>query len=215
MPAQAKNTSEKYKKVMENSRIEKITERIYRLIVPFEDLYTSVFFIRTKNGCAVVDCATTNKDVDEYIVPAIRSLGIEKDMQYLILTHDHGDHTGGKERMIELFPNLETINGVRAVALDGITLWALKGHTLDCIGVFDSESGTLISGDGLQGDGIGKYRRSLESEAEYLCTVENLKKDKRVKNLLFSHAYEPWYKDSAIGENEVQKCLADCLRGLQ
>jgi glyoxylase-like metal-dependent hydrolase (beta-lactamase superfamily II) len=197
-------------------QLEKITERIYRLRVPFENLYTSVFFILTKDGVAVVDCATANTDVDGYILPALKSLGVDKNfIKYLILTHSHGDHVGGLERMGILFPRVEIVNGVLPLALDGITLCELKGHTLGCIGVFDKESGTLISGDGLQGEGIGKYRCSLESKDEYLKTVETLKRDTRIKRILFSHAYEPWQKDHATGEAEIEKCLSDCINCLQ
>lgn len=90
----------------------------------------------------------------------------------------------------------------------------MKGHTIDCIGVLDERSGTLISGDGLQGAGVGKYRCSLESREAYLKTIEKIKKDKRIKNILFSHAYEPWYKDGAFGREEIKRCLQDCIQVL-
>ena len=73
--------------------------------------------------------------------------------------------------------------------IDGLTLYELKGHTLNCIGVFDKNSSTLISGDGLQGAGIGKFRCLLDSKEGYLKTIENLKLDKKVENILFSHEY--------------------------
>lgn len=40
---------------------------IYRLKVPFENLYTSVFLVQTDGKYTLVDCATTAQDVDEYI----------------------------------------------------------------------------------------------------------------------------------------------------
>jgi glyoxylase-like metal-dependent hydrolase (beta-lactamase superfamily II) len=88
----------------------------------------------------------------------------------------------------------------------------MKGHTLDCIGVFDKTSGTLISGDGLQGKGVGKYRCSLQSKKGYLDTIEKIEKDKRVENILFSHAYEPWLQDCIYGRANVEKCLQDCKK---
>ena len=64
-------------------------KNIYRLKVPFEDLYTSVFLIKTKQGNALVDCATYASDVDDYIVPALSMLGLRlEDIAYLILTHN-------------------------------------------------------------------------------------------------------------------------------
>ena len=47
-------------------------------------------------------------------------------------------------------------------------MYSLKGHTLDSIGCLDLQSGTLISGDGFQGAGVGRYRCFLECKEEYL-----------------------------------------------
>ncbi len=186
---------------------------IYRLKVPFEDLYTSVFLIKAENGYALVDCAACANDADGYILPALHALGLTpKDIKYLILTHSHGDHAGGKERLLSYYPRLETVESVCPISLNGLTVYALKGHTLDCIGVLDERTGTLIAGDGLQGAGVGKYRCSLESEDEYIQTINKIEKDERIKNLLFSHAYEPWCKDGAFGREEVEKRLKDCKK---
>ena len=38
---------------------------IYRLKVPFERIYTSVFLVVSGARAALVDCATTEKDVEE------------------------------------------------------------------------------------------------------------------------------------------------------
>ena len=146
-------------------------------------------------------------------MPALSIHGLRlEDIAYLILTHNHGDHIGGKTRALELAPNIEIVQANRPISLNGITMYEMKGHTLDCIGVFDQHSRTLISGDGLQGAGVGKYRCSLESKDEYIKTIEKIRRDKRVENILFSHAYEPWNKDGAFGREEVEKCLQDCRK---
>lgn len=186
---------------------------IYRLKVPFDgDVYTSLFLIRTKQGNVLVDCATYASDVDEYILPALRMLKLKlEDIRYLVLTHKHSDHAGGAERLSEFAPTLEVVSDVREIFLNGLTVYELKGHTLDCIGILDKRSDTLIAGDGLQGYGVGKYRCSLESKEEYIKTIDKIKKDRRIKNILFSHAYEPWYKYGAFGREEVENCLQDCI----
>ena len=194
-------------------RFEKEAENIYRLRVPFEDLYTSVFLLEGEDGYALVDCATTESDVDGVIRPALIARGLDfSDIKYLILTHRHSDHAGGSARILEHNPHIAVIRGMKELPLSDFALYALPGHTLDMIGVLSLRSGTLISGDGLQGAGVGKYRCSLESEAEYFATIEKIRGDARVKNLLFSHAYEPWYKDGAFGRDAVLQCLADCER---
>lgn len=85
---------------------------------------------------------------------------------------------------------------------NGLTMYAMKGHTVDSVGVFDQTTHTLIAGDGLQGYGVGKYRCTLENQDEYLKTIDNIKRDGNISNILFSHDYEPWRKDGAFGRAE-------------
>ena len=192
-------------------RFEKIIGDIYRLKVPFYSVYTSVFLIKKQEASILIDCATYSSDVDDYIIPALQELNLQlKDVNYLVLTHNHSDHAGGKARILELVPTIQVVEKVGKHIINGINAVELKGHTLDCIGVFNEDTNTLISGDGLQGHGIGKYRCSLASKEEYLKTLKNIEENKNIQNILFSHAYEPWYKDSAFGREEIEKCLLDC-----
>lgn len=185
---------------------------IYRLKVPFMSVYTSVFLIKNPNGNILIDCATTDQDVDEVIIPALKRQSVSlNDIKYLVLTHDHSDHAGGKNRLLQLNPTIKVVDKIQKDFIDGLTLYELKGHTLNCIGVFDKNSSTLISGDGLQGAGIGKFRCLLDSKEGYLKTIENLKLDKKVENILFSHEYEPWYVNGVFGRKMVEKILSDCL----
>ncbi len=185
---------------------------IYRLKVPFEKIYTSVFLITTPNGAVLVDCATTAEDVDIFIVPSLRALGYAPtDIKMLVLTHRHGDHAGGLSRILSLAPNIEVVSDVRQLA-EGLYTYPLAGHTEDAIGVIDISSHTLISGDGLQGAGVDKYRCNVKNKEAYFKTLERIKNDERVENILFSHAYEPFDKDSVFGRGEVEACLSQCKK---
>ena len=183
---------------------------IYRLRVPFDTVYTSVLLITAEKNI-LVDCATTDADVDTCIVPALSSMGYSlSDIDTLVLTHKHGDHAGGRARILALAPHIEVVTGVTDICKD-ISTYPMSGHTPDCIGVLDMRTRTLLSGDGLQGAGVDKYRCSLTDKVAYLETVERVKNDIRVENILFSHAYEPWYTDRAVGRETVLKSLADCV----
>lgn len=185
---------------------------IFRLKVPFENLYTSVFLIETPTTLVLVDAATRKEDVDDRILPALRASGYAlSEVRQLVLTHRHADHAGGVGRMVELSPKLELVTDVRALT-DGLSTYALAGHTEDCIGVFDEHTRTLITGDGLQGAGIGRYRCSLEHPDAYLKTIETIQQDRRIENLLFSHAYEPWCVDRMVGASKVRDCLNQCTK---
>ena len=185
---------------------------IYRLRVPFEAIYTSVFLILTSSGAFLVDCASTDEDVDRYIIPSLRKMELElSDIKALILTHKHRDHAGGLSRILSLMPNMNVVTDVRALCNEVCT-YPMAGHTEDCIGILDMRSHTLITADGLQGAGVDKYRCSIKNCKEYMETIKRLQNDKRIENLLFSHAYEPWNRDSIIGRSALDICLSECIK---
>ena len=81
---------------------ERETDRIYRLKVPFEELYTSVFLIESERGAILMDCATTAEDVDSCILPALKQMGYApSDIWAIVLSHRHSDHAGGLARLLE------------------------------------------------------------------------------------------------------------------
>ena len=41
-----------------------------------------------------------------------------------------------------------------------------------------------------------------------------IKLDKRINTLLFSHEYEPWYKNCMFGRENILNCLAECKKML-
>ena len=194
---------------MTNRFLEEI-QGIYRLRIPFDTVYTSVFLIKANDKSILVDCATTAYDVDSYILPTLRAMGCGlTDVDMLVLTHRHGDHAGGMTHILELAPRIDIVSEMHTLCKD-LSIYPLAGHTKDSIGVLDTRTGTLISGDGLQGAGVGKYRCYVADKEEYLKTIERIKKDERIENILFSHAYEPWYKDSIFGREKVLDILSKC-----
>lgn len=183
---------------------------IFRLKVPFEEIYTSVFLVESGAGAILVDCATTDEDVDRFILPALARLGHDPaDLVALVLTHWHEDHAGGRNRLLEHAPRLTVITDERQIA-DGVSTYPLPGHTDDMIGVLDDRTHTLITGDGLQGAGVDKYRCYLKHPKAYLETLKRIETDARVENLLFSHAYEPWNANGIRGRENVIQALRDC-----
>jgi glyoxylase-like metal-dependent hydrolase (beta-lactamase superfamily II) len=187
-------------------------EGIYRLKIPFDTVYTSVFLIKAPSRVILVDCATTARDVEDVILPALAKMGYApKDVNALVLTHRHGDHAGGLDTLLQHAPQLEVVTDIRVLA-DGVCTYPMGGHTKDAVGVLCTRTGTLISGDGIQGAGVDKYRCYTEDPKMYLETLARIREDARIENILFSHAYEPWLADRASGREQVLACLDASLQ---
>jgi len=85
---------------MEN--FEQIAKDVYLLKVPFGPVWTGVILLRGEKNI-LIDSSATGADVDAYVVPALKELGLEiTDIHYLVNTHSHGDHIGGHARMRQL-----------------------------------------------------------------------------------------------------------------
>ena len=184
---------------------------IYRLRIPFAEIYTSVFLIVAEERRILVDCATTEHDVDCCIVSALKKMDYElSDIDTIVLTHRHGDHAGGLDRIMALNPHIKVVSDL-GMLCENIYTYPMTGHTRDSIGVLDMRTGTLIAGDGLQGAGVDRFPCYTQDQEAYVQTIERIRCDTAIENLLFSHAYEPWCADRQIGRTNVLKCLKLCI----
>ena len=208
MPARTLQRNTKRYKII----FEEIIRGIYRLKIPFDTVYTSVFLVLTEEGAVLVDCATTDQDVDMRLLPALQAMGREpSNLPFIVVTHDHGDHAGGLARILHHAPHAEVVTIARPL-LGGLEAYPLYGHTNGMIGLFDARTGTLISGDGLQGTGVDKFRCYAENKQAYWDTLQRIRDDGRIINLVFSHAYEPWFEDRVFGRDAVLKALEECKK---
>lgn len=195
-----------------------IAEGLFLLKIPFQELYTSVFFVEGKDGLAIVDCATTSDDVDRYILPALKSM--KKSATHLLLTHSHGDHAGGAPRLLEQCPDLVCLAyedvalprfrrlTAREIILDRLQVIPILGHTNHSVGYLDRSTNTLISGDCLQLAGVGKYTNGIRYPDLYLQSLETLK-GMEIERIVASHDYVP-LGNLAEGKEAVARYLDTC-----
>ncbi len=51
--------------------LEKLKEGIYRICIPFEDIYTSAYILIEKNDAIIFDSGNSDKDAEAYIIPEV------------------------------------------------------------------------------------------------------------------------------------------------
>ena len=198
---------------------------IYRLSVPFESVLTSVFAVVVDGNCIIIDSATTESDVKNYILPAISEAGFN--VTKILISHEHGDHAGGLGYLIPHFPQADVAMFDMRVAervgrgrkltdgeifYDVIKILHLPGHSPDSLGVLDTRTGVLLTFDSLQLFGIGKYVTYVYNEDIYKSSIEKIKRE-NITEIAAAHDYAP-LGYFASGEKEIDAYLSMCITAL-
>ena len=203
-------------------RIKSPLPGIYKLEVPFENIYTAVFAVCEGNDFVLIDCATTADDVAVHILPALDKLGLTGAPRALLLTHTHGDHAGGATALHARFPEMpiyaaETPKDVPVLNIeDGDRLpcelqaLLLPGHTKRSVGYLHLPTKAMISGDCLQQKGVDKYVNGIRFPQLYIESIQRLR-SLPLQHLLASHDYVPLGAE-AHGEAAIAAYLDECER---
>jgi len=203
-------------------KFEKILNGIYRLCVPFDgNIYTSVFALVCEQGSIIVDSGSNEFDAINYVIPAIKNLGINPD--WFICTHLHGDHDGGLRTLLKHYPDAN-VGGFFKVQYgnkkgtqtfeDGNEIFSrfkmfhVKGHSDDGLIIYDKETEILLSGDALQQLGLTRFGTSISSLSLYKLAINRVR-ELNPKAVVASHNYEP-FGYYVHGSDEVTKMLMFC-----
>ncbi len=210
-----------------------INKNIYRLTVPFKDVYTTVYLVKTHEGVLLFDTASCDEDVENYILPFLDKLGITAEMlKYVFVSHKHRDHSGGLNKLMKKFSDTVIISVSPKLreeysdynmlipedndtVLDVLKIITVPGHTKDSSAVYDTRTKTLITGDCLQLYGLygsGKWGSNISFPDEYIKAIEKLRK-MDIEHILTAHDYHP-YGYSYVGKEAVLKALDACTSPL-
>lgn len=213
--------------------ITKINENIVRLIIPYKDIFTTVYAIKTDGGYLLFDMASYDEDIETYVLPFLNELNItQEDIKYVFISHDHIDHSGGLKAFIKKFPKtcivsrspalIERFSGYNTllpqentVILNHLKIVTIIGHTADSSAILDMRTNTLISGDGLQLHGIfgsGKWGSNIYFPDTHIHEVNKLMQ-MEIEHILTAHDYHP-YGNSYVGKENVQNALNACIEPL-
>ena len=201
---------------------EKISLNIYHLKVPFADNFTSVFAIVDEGDVIVMDSGDSGADVEHYVLPALRELGLTPTV--LTVSHAHRDHAGGLPALISAFPKakvklgdplahkdlgckVQTLADKKAVTKH-VKAVHLPGHSDDMFGLWDTREGILLTGDGLQQWGISRWGTIVKDRKAYMRTLDKVE-DMKIERIIASHDYEPLGME-AEGREEIIELLCEC-----
>lgn len=215
-------------------KLTKINDNIYRLTIPFMDIYTTVYSVKINDGFLLFDTATYDSDVTDYIIPFLEEIGATSDsLKYVFISHFHGDHAGGLPELLKNYPNVTIITRCPAICEqfkdyktlmpeDGMELEeclkvvAIPGHSPDSAGILDTRTKTLICGDSLQLYGIygsGNWGANISLPTEHFAAIEKLR-GMDIECIYTAHDYHPCgYCYS--GEIEIEAALDACVAPLR
>ncbi len=200
--------------------LKKINDGVYKIEIPFEDLYTCSFLLTSGNACIILDSGSNSDDAKKYIIPQVKALGLTP--EYIVISHFHGDHNGGMHALVEEYPKAVFGSFVKdykdtycfsdgEILFDRYQMLNLKGHCEESLAVLDLKTKTLFSCDCLQLCGINKYGTGLDSVDLYRQTIERVRK-LNLNMIMTSHEYFP-YGSTATGE-QVPKYLDRCIQAI-
>jgi len=216
------------------NEIIKINEHIHKILLPYKDIFTSVFTVSTPNGVVLFDAASYEEDAENYILPMLETLKISKaDLKYIFISHNHGDHAGALAALLKHFPDVTVLSRSKSLCekypgfkvyapkdgeavLGDLKVVTIPGHTEDSMALYDTRTNTLITGDSLQVYGVfgsGDWGANIGFPVEYLKAVDKVRK-LNVAEIYAAHDYHP-YGCSACGTAEVNKMLDGCVEALE
>lgn len=146
--------------------------------------FVSAYVLVRGSEAAIVDTGVPGSG--DAINSALTDLGLAPaDVRSIILTHNHGDHVGGLGELEGAMTNATVYAGTGDINSiqtslnlsevgDGDEVFGLgivntPGHTVGSISVFDTDTGLLVAGDAINGDGSGGITGANEQFSEDLA----------------------------------------------
>ena len=210
-----------------------LTPDITAIRVPFFDIFTTVFLVKTEAGNLLFDTATYPTDITDIVLPALAALGVDgAALSAVLISHPHRDHAGGLEELLTRYPDITVIAGSNALekthtiknltvgrngdtVLEDLQIVAIPGHTTDAIALLDTRTATLLSGDCLQLYGIfgsGAWGANIPFPKAHLAALDRLAA-MDVAAIYPAHSYHP-VGDAFVGKEAVARALDACREPL-
>jgi len=216
------------------SGVTKISDTLWRLAIPYKDIYTTVYVLRGEHGVILFDTADAQRDVEEDILPVLEEIGVKaEELNFVFISHNHRDHAGGLSWVMEHYPKACILS--RSADLqekyadfsfhmpedgeliaDQFRVVTIPGHTRDSMALLDIKTKTLVTGDCLQLYGI--FGSTDWACAIYVPELHRPAVEKvrglDVACIYTAHDYHP-YGFCYQGREAVEKALDACIEPLE
>ena len=209
--------------------IMKINDSIYRAAIPYKDIFTTIYEVKTPTGAVLFDAASFDEDVENYILPFLRETGVGEELKYIFISHNHRDHAGGLPLLLPRYPNVQVVSRSQMLPekhagysflkpedgdtlLDVLRVVTIPGHTADSMALLDTRTGTMLTGDSLQLYGIygsGPWGSNICLPVEHIQAVEKVRA-LPVEEILTAHDYHPCGYHY-VGREQITRALDSCV----
>lgn len=188
------------------ANVEQLTSRVIRVLGQnpgkFTFQGTNTYIVGTGYHRLIVDTSGGEPAWAELIASTLKSMDIS--LSHVLLTHWHGDHTGGVPDLLRLYPHLkdsiyknEPDNGQQNITdgqifqVEGATIRSLHvpGHSEDHMCFILEEEQAMFTGDNILGHGtsavedLGTFMASLQKMHAQNCATGYSAHGVTIKNL--------------------------------
>ncbi|KAL6702819.1 hypothetical protein ACN47E_000905 [Coniothyrium glycines] len=172
--------------------VEQVTERVLRVRGQnpgkFTFQGTNTFVVGTGSSRILIDTSGGEPEYIDLLVSTLESRKIQ--LKYVLLTHWHGDHSGGVPDLLRVYPHLEDqiykndpelgqqdIYDGQQFCVEGATIAAVHapGHSEDHMCFILKEENSMFTGDNVLGTGtsavedLGIFMSSLQKMKDKSC----------------------------------------------
>ncbi len=202
---------------------------------PWQGIWVGIQLIRGREKCVLIDTGIDDT-INTVLIPELRKNGIPLSAISLVInTHFHGDHvkcnaeirklTGARFAIHrsgadflsreENFAADVILEDVMQIHEDDIALEIIHtpGHSPDSICVLETSTGTLFSGDSLQGRGIEALGTPLlENLDDYSNSLKKLLQmyhEGKIRHIYLGHHFLP--SNGVLHDNDIVRFLDDSL----
>jgi glyoxylase-like metal-dependent hydrolase (beta-lactamase superfamily II) len=190
---------------------------------------TNTYVVGTGRDRLIIDTSGGEPEWAELVEATLRALDIN--LSHVLLTHWHGDHTGGVPDLLAMYPHLENavyknmpdreqqdITDSQVFRVEGATLRAVHtpGHSEDHMCFVLKEEQAMFTGDNILGHGtsavedLGVFMTSLEKMKEQRCKTGYSAHGAPIADLDFKIAGE--LKQKLRREQQILRALSQAYR---